>query len=317
MLVAASLAGAATADARPKRPASKKEFDRGVVAYQKGNFAAAAEALGKSYELEHDLDTLFAWAQTERKLDHCDKAIDLYQKLLESNLPAANKAAVEAKLGECRAIIAAQAPKPRPEPPASAPAAAPEPSPSSPPAATVAATRAAEPPPSPRPAASRDPASRTVAPRDPARPAATRDPVPRDPAPRDPAPRTVASRDPVSRDPAPRDTAPGPRAWYRDPVTLGLLGGGVIATSVGTGFLLSARSEHTAVAGSPSLDVARTHADNAKSRLQIGFITGGVGVALVGGGVAWMLMHRSSGEQRTITGWLTADGGGLAIVGPF
>ena len=46
-------------------------------------------------------------------------------------------------------------------------------------------------------------------------------------------------------------------------------------------------------------------------------ITVGVGVALVGGGVAWILLHRDSGEQRTVTGWLESGGGGLAITGPF
>jgi hypothetical protein len=38
---------------------------------------------------------------------------------------------------------------------------------------------------------------------------------------------------------------------------------------------------------------------------------------LVGGGVVWILLHRDSGEQRTVTGWLAPGGGSLAITGPF
>jgi hypothetical protein len=40
-------------------------------------------------------------------------------------------------------------------------------------------------------------------------------------------------------------------------------------------------------------------------------------VALVGGGVAWLILHRDSGERRTVTGWLAPGGGGLAITGPW
>lgn len=108
-LAVVSIVGAAdTADAKPRRRDAVAEFNRGVAAYQKGDFEAASAALGKSFELEHDPDTLFAWAQTERKLEHCDKAIDLYEKLLGFKLPAANKDAVEQKLTECRVIVAAQ-----------------------------------------------------------------------------------------------------------------------------------------------------------------------------------------------------------------
>jgi tetratricopeptide (TPR) repeat protein len=143
-LAAVSLAAVRNADARPKRRDAKAAFDRGVVAYQKGNFQGASEALGKSFELERDVDTLFAWAQAERKLDHCDKAMELYEQLLTFNLPAANKTAVEGKLAECRTITAQQQPHPAPpvEPVPPPPAAAPPP-PSAPavtpPSAPVAA----------------------------------------------------------------------------------------------------------------------------------------------------------------------------------
>ncbi|HEX3764761.1 MAG TPA: tetratricopeptide repeat protein [Kofleriaceae bacterium] len=141
-LAAVSLAAAGgTADARPKRRDAKAAFDRGVTAYQKGNYQGASDALGKSFELERDVDTLFAWAQAERKLEHCDKAIDLYEQLLTFNLPVANKTAVEGKLAECRTIVAQQASAP-PVPAPSEPAAAP-----SSPAAASSSSPATAPPP--------------------------------------------------------------------------------------------------------------------------------------------------------------------------
>jgi len=111
------LVGARFATAAPTSGDAKAAFDRGVAAYTKGDYATASEALGQSYALEPDVETLFAWAQTERKLDRCDKASELYGKLLVADLPEENKTAIRAKLEECRVIIAAQKPvEPTPPP---------------------------------------------------------------------------------------------------------------------------------------------------------------------------------------------------------
>ena len=105
-----------TALGAPKNGEARKQFDKGVAAYTKGDYAAAAEALGASFVLEADAETLFAWAQTERKLGHCDRALELYTKLLAMDLPAENKQAVQAQIGECQAILAEQKPAPAPKP---------------------------------------------------------------------------------------------------------------------------------------------------------------------------------------------------------
>ena len=109
MLVAAPALGA------PKR-AGKKEFERGVAAYQKSDYAAASTAFGKSFAAESDAETLFAWAQAERKQNHCDKASDLYAKLLAMDLPAENKSVIKGQIAECQAILDAAKPKPEPMP---------------------------------------------------------------------------------------------------------------------------------------------------------------------------------------------------------
>jgi tetratricopeptide (TPR) repeat protein len=131
LAVLAVLALAAPAVAAPKGGPAKVAFDRGVAAYQKGDFAAASEALGTSFKLEPDAETLFAWAQAERQLDHCDRAIELFEKLLTFDLPAENKKVIVGKIEECRALLPpkpAKQPEKQPEQP-------PEPQPERPPEA--------------------------------------------------------------------------------------------------------------------------------------------------------------------------------------
>jgi hypothetical protein len=106
-LIAAALVlacGAATA--APKGKAAKVQFDAGVAAYKANDYPGASASFGKSFALEGDVETLFAWAQAERKQSHCDKASELYVKLLAMKLPAANKAVVKDQLDECKRIIA-------------------------------------------------------------------------------------------------------------------------------------------------------------------------------------------------------------------
>jgi tetratricopeptide (TPR) repeat protein len=115
--VALCAVASSSALAAPKSGEARVQFDRGVAAYTKGDYATAAEALGASFVLEADAETLFAWAQTERKLGHCDRAIDLYGKLLAMNLPEANRKAVQVQIDECKAVLAEQKPKVEPLPP--------------------------------------------------------------------------------------------------------------------------------------------------------------------------------------------------------
>jgi tetratricopeptide (TPR) repeat protein len=122
-LIAALVLAVSPVAAAPSSPDAKKAFDKGVAAYQHGDYAGAAAAFGKSYSLEVDAETAFAWAQAERKLDHCDKAVELYGKLLAMDLPAENKAVIRGQIAECKQIMDAQRPKktepksePKPEP---------------------------------------------------------------------------------------------------------------------------------------------------------------------------------------------------------
>lgn len=131
LLAVALVIASPVAWAVPKDGNARAAFDEGIAAYQKQDYTAAAAAFGRSYELEADVETLFAWAQAERQLEHCDKAVELYQKLLEAKLPDENHRVVLEKLEECKKILAANAPEPAPTP-TPTPSPAPQPMPDRP-----------------------------------------------------------------------------------------------------------------------------------------------------------------------------------------
>jgi hypothetical protein len=125
---------------------------------------------------------------------------------------------------------------------------------------------------------------------------------------------------PVEAAPAPRPASPPPetaRAWYKDPLSLGLVGAGVIGLGVGGGLLVSAHgldsSAHSAK------DYATFHDDSqkAKSRGNLGLAIGGAGAVLTIGGVAWIVMHLRAESPPPVTGWLGPSGGGVAYGGAF
>jgi tetratricopeptide (TPR) repeat protein len=129
--------------------------------------------------------------------------------------------------------------------------------------------------------------------------------------------RSIAAKQDAARRAEVPPPAPATYAWYRDSIALTLLGTGVAATGVGTGFLVSAQLADHDARTAPTYPQAQDAANRARQRRTVGSITGGVGVALVGGGLAWIFLHRGSSEPRTVTGWLAPGGGGLAITGPF
>ncbi|HEY4182938.1 MAG TPA: hypothetical protein VGM90_39210 [Kofleriaceae bacterium] len=103
ILVAAALIG--TAEAAPKKREARELYDKGLAAYGKNDYAGAAKALSKSFALEEDKDTLFAWAQAEKKNTNCEKAIHLYEKVLVFELKAPARKAVGVQIEECRAAM--------------------------------------------------------------------------------------------------------------------------------------------------------------------------------------------------------------------
>lgn len=128
-----------------------------------------------------------------------------------------------------------------------------------------------------------------------------------------------ARRQPPTASPEapPSASAPATWTWYRDPIALGLLGTGVAAIGVGAGFFLAAQSADHDARAAPVYQLALNEGKLASQRGTVGSITSGIGIALVGGGVAWIVLHRDSGEQRAVTGWILPGGGGLVVHGRF
>lgn len=287
-LVAFVLAGSpVSVIAAPKGRAAKAQFDKGVVAYGKSDFVTASLAFGKSYALEVDVETLFAWAQSERKQGDCAKASELYLKLLDTKLPAENKAVVQGQLDECKKILdddqakesaaeraridQARAHQPRDE------AYKPE---ASPPV----------PPPSPQPPPSSAP---TTSVENPAR-----------------APSEVSIH-------ASHASTPAASPWFADPAGDVLTGLGLAGVAFGGVMLMSASSASSDAKSAPTYDQFKALDDKAKSRGTIGMIAAGAGAALILGGVIRYATRSTSSESTTVTGWVDTHSSGIALAGAW
>jgi hypothetical protein len=143
-------------------------------------------------------------------------------------------------------------------------------------------------------------------------------PSPAEPRPQEPAPVVDDRENPLPDAPSPPVASGSPSSsWHRDPITLGLLGGGVVAGGVGLVFLMSSRSLHGDAETAAGIDESRDLVDKRDQRLTIARISGGVGAALVVGGVVSMMLRGDRSEKPAVTGWVTGDGGGLAVAGGF
>ena len=261
-LIAAIVLVVSPVGAAPKGAKSKAAFQKGVAAYQKNDYAAASAAFSKSYTLEADAETLFAWAQSERKQEHCDKATELYAVLLEMDLPAENKTVIKGQIAECEAVMAAQHQKTEPvktEPEKTEPV--------------------------------------------------KTEPVKTEPAKTEPV--KTEAHDEVA---PPVEHVSEGRPWYRDPVGDTLVITGVVGIGVGVAMLVSAHSAEQSEAG-VTYPEAKALDDKAKSRGTIGVISGGIGAALVVGGIVWYATHGKSSHAPTA--WVTPTGGGVGIAGAF
>jgi hypothetical protein len=283
-LIAAVLALACgSATAAPKSKPAKVQFEAGVAAYKTNDYAGASTAFGKSFAIEADVETLFAWAQAERKQGHCDKASELYVKLLAGKLPAANKTVVQGQLDECKRIL-------DDETAAKAAAAKAE--------ANAAANAAAK------------AAAKTQADADAQAKAQAAKPTP--PAPHVDAP-AVVQPTPEPIEPTPE----GPKPWFKDALGDTLVGAGLISGGIGVAMLISGHSAEQSSHTATDYASFKAFDDKAKSRGKVGVIAGAAGAALIVGGVIRYATRSTTEEHTTITGWLDSKAGGFAVTGAF
>ncbi|MBA3540950.1 MAG: hypothetical protein H0T79_15165 [Deltaproteobacteria bacterium] len=103
--LATVLLTARVAPAAPKSAQAKAAYTKGLKAYNAKHYAAASVALGESYGLEADRDTLIVWAQAERQLGRCENAIELYDRLLALNLFDDKVGWLQTQRAECKVIL--------------------------------------------------------------------------------------------------------------------------------------------------------------------------------------------------------------------
>jgi len=286
VLLASGAAGAA-----PKSAAARAQFDKGVAAYTKGDYEAASAALGSSFVLEADAETLFAWAQTERKLGHCDRAIELYTKLLKMDLPAENKEAVKVQIGECKAIVADEKKAKANELKAKVDA-----------KPKTSEQKPVEPKVEAKPKTSEKKLGETKI-----------EPVP--PPSVEPAPSPPVEQ-PIAQPPPLVSTSAEGRTWWKDPVGGALVGAGTIGIGLGVVFLVQGKSADSDKANATSYPEYETLANRAESRGRLGVISLVAGGALAAGGVVWYVTRKPHAE-KTVTTLVVPGGGGVALSGRF
>ena len=116
---APALAGPA-ASAPALRGKARAEFDRGLAAYRRGDYRAAARALSRGYALQPDAAFLFPWAQALRLAGDCAAAVPLYRKVLATVATADDRRSVQRLIDECHTDETlppptAETPAPEPE----------------------------------------------------------------------------------------------------------------------------------------------------------------------------------------------------------
>jgi tetratricopeptide (TPR) repeat protein len=320
LLVIGSLASSAAAEpaATPKKQPTQQElasarthFNAAEAAKARGDYKTAATEYLAAHELFPDPEFFFDVGEVYRLAGDEPDALTYYQKYLDLEPNGRGAAAARTAVDELRRSIAAQQAAATPAGQRSIAA------------QQAAAKRAADD--ELRRKAAKDAkrkADQEAARRDDDEAKRKRADGARRQAAEDAARRTAADETRRQQPTAlpetpPAALAPATWVWYRDPITLALFGTGVAAIGVGTGFLFAARSAQNDGKVAPTYQQVQDANRQISQRGTIGNITVGIGVALVGGGVAWFVLHRDSGEQRTVTGWLEPGGGGLAIAGPF
>ena len=85
---------------------ARRLFDTGLEAFKDKDYPAAIAALSRSYKLDPEPSTLFAWAQAERLNGNCEKAVPLYRKFLATNPKLDQSQLVRENLALCEQELA-------------------------------------------------------------------------------------------------------------------------------------------------------------------------------------------------------------------
>jgi tetratricopeptide (TPR) repeat protein len=130
--LAVLLRSAAPSAADPRPPpamsaAARSRLEAGMALFERGRYAEAVAEFDAGYAIEAHPDFLYARAQALRLSNDCARAIDSYQRFLESSPPAEEERLARQNLARCEQLLAAQ--RAATPPPASQPTPLPAPAP--------------------------------------------------------------------------------------------------------------------------------------------------------------------------------------------
>ena len=91
-----------------KKALARSEYEKGLSAYNLGNFDVAIAAFSKAYEISQAPGLLFNIAQSHRLKKDYERAIYFYQTYLRLKPDAANRADVEERIKESQDLVAKQ-----------------------------------------------------------------------------------------------------------------------------------------------------------------------------------------------------------------
>lgn len=116
LVVCLWLGVAGSALAQPST-AAKPHVDAGVKAYNAADYETSIREFELAYGIDEDPMLLYAWAQAQRQGRHCDEAIGLYRRYLDSKPTDAQIAAANTGIALCEQTPAVR-PDKLPPPPA-------------------------------------------------------------------------------------------------------------------------------------------------------------------------------------------------------
>lgn len=85
-----------------KNPEADRLLGEAQAAFEAQDFADAARLLEEAYLIEPNAQLLYPWAQAERSLGHCETAISLYERFLESKPGKQFADAAQGNIDRCR-----------------------------------------------------------------------------------------------------------------------------------------------------------------------------------------------------------------------
>ena len=97
-------------------PIAQQHADAGKVAYDSGDYDGASREFEAGYRIDPKPALLYAWAQAQRLGKHCDEAITLYRKYLDSGPSETMVTHTRGFISACQAELATPPPPP-PAPP--------------------------------------------------------------------------------------------------------------------------------------------------------------------------------------------------------